>query len=339
MLFHGSAHTLNHPDTIAFMRVLRRTIDTFDDRERFLIGETNAPIQKARAHCGDQADGLNLVFLFKTLAMPLEAEPVREVIGTLNGAFQDPLLPTWVFSNHDRERRIGRLGNHRKKAALNIALQLTVRGVPFFYYGEEIGMEPEVIPLKTARDTLAMRFKWIPQILYDAIRFLTKESLDRDESRTPMQWNREPHAGFCPPEVAPWLPVGKHFQTICVAQQEKDPASLLNCFKRFATARRTTPALSSGDLQLIDPKDTGRDVVGFLRTTTVDRGLQRAVVFLNCSPHARKVRHPAREATALVSTEIDDPVVQGDCLRLRPWEGLVLLEGHTEQSCPSLPVK
>ena len=70
MLFHGTARTLNHPDTIAFMGVLRDTVDTFDKRERFLVGETNAPMNMAKAHCGEAGEGLNLVFSFKTLGTP-----------------------------------------------------------------------------------------------------------------------------------------------------------------------------------------------------------------------------------------------------------------------------
>ncbi len=72
-------------------------------------------------------------------------------------------------------------------------MQLTLRGVPFIYYGEEIGMPNVKFKLKTSEDPIGRKFSWFPMPqLSRLIRF----SLTRDRCRTPMQWNNEKNAGF-----------------------------------------------------------------------------------------------------------------------------------------------
>lgn len=100
------------------------------------------------------------------------------------------------------------------KAAVLAVILLTVRGVPTLYMGQEIGMSNTYIPAGTGGEIRTRRlsrfFKWIPEV---ANRRLA-ERLNRDEVRTPMQWDDTPHAGFCPApaRLAPrqsGLPVGQ----------------------------------------------------------------------------------------------------------------------------------
>ena len=332
MFFQTSERTLNHPDTLAFMKVLRRTVDAYDDPPRFMVGEVNASIEMARAHCatGDQADGLHLAFLFKSLTVKLEARALRELLALYEREFSEPLLPTWVFGNHDRARRISRLGGDLERAKLNAALQLTARGVPFLYNGEEIGMQQQRIPARQSQDPLALRMKWLPQVVFDAVRTIAHESINRDESRTPMHWSAGPHAGFCPAEAEPWLPVAPWHERAGrnVETQLRDPGSLLRCYQRFLRARRETPALNSGGFELLPEAVTGRSVVGYRRCAqSGDCAQQVVTVLLNCSPRLVSLAHPAPGARLLVSTVTARDGASGRDLALLPWEGLVLLEG------------
>ncbi len=323
MLFRGTAHTLNHPDTLEFMRELRRVVDDFDDRDRFLVGEVIAPLEQARAFCGDKADGLHLIFLFDSLTAPLSAASVRTLIERYERLFPDPLLPTWVFGNHDRRRRISRLDGSLEQAKLNVAWQLTARGVPFLYNGEEVGIEQHHLPVRESLDAVVHRFAAWPQPLFDLVCRLAGESLNRDECRTPMQWDATANAGFCPAEVTPWLPVTPSFRERNVASQQLDPDSLWHCYRRFLLARRTCAALRSGSLELLPASETPPDVVGWLRRSP--DGSEPAVVrvLLNFSEDATDVAVPGH-ATPWISTRARLPQVHRGHVRLRPREGLLL---------------
>lgn len=320
MLFQGSAHTLNHPDTLAFMKVLRQTVDGHDEQQRFMVGEVNAPIEMVRSHLGDQADGLHLAFQFRSLTTPLKAEKMRLLIHEYETVFPEPYLPTWVFSNHDRARRISRIGDSIAKAKLNAAWQLTARGVPFIYCGEEIGMPQARIPARESRDPLVLRMKWMPQIVYDAVRMVTGESVNRDESRTPMQWSPGANAGFCPEGRAPWLPTPLKTRGRSVAEQKDDKNSLLHCYKRFLAARSAHPALKRGNLTLIPAERTGRHVVGYRRETEEER----LIVLLNASAGASELSLDDGEWEMVVSTRHEAEGPENGIYRLAAWEGVIL---------------
>ena len=121
--------------------------------------------------------------------------------------FPEPYIPTWVFGNHDNLQRITILNNDVQKAKLNTAFQLTARGVPYIYYGEELGMASHHLPVKTSLNAVAAHFGWAPQWILNLVRDKAHFTINRDECRTPMQWNGEINAGFCPEGIKPWLPL------------------------------------------------------------------------------------------------------------------------------------
>ncbi len=117
------------------------------------------------------------------------------------------------LSNHDQERVMSQLGGNIDKAKLAAAIYLTLPGVPFIYYGEEIGMAG------------------------------TKPD---ENLRTPMQWNADAYAGFS--TVWPWYPVNSDYPTKNVAAQLADPNSLLNHYKTLIRLRSAFAALRTGQL-------------------------------------------------------------------------------------------
>ncbi len=321
MLFQARDRTLSHPDTLAFMGTLRSVVDEYSSPSRFLVGEVTGSMEQVRAHCGEGGDGLNLAFLFQSLATSLDARAMRDLMASYEELFPDPLLPTWVFANHDRMRRISRLGGDLDLARLNAAWQLTARGVPFLYYGEEVGMEQRRIPMRAGRDALALRMRWLPQLAVDALRRFAGESINRDECRTPMQWTSARNVGFCPDDTEPWLPPPADPGDRTVEAQLDDPGSLLACYRRFLHARRAHPALSRGALSLLPEAETGPRVVGYRR----EADGRAVVVYLNASADTADVPGDAT-GRCLVSTDPDRADVEGPRLRLHPWEGLVLGE-------------
>jgi oligo-1,6-glucosidase/alpha-glucosidase len=282
--FQRHVNTIDHPDTLAFARELRSMVDTFTDPPRFLIGEVFGDAATLRRYCGDDADGLHLVFLFQTLRTPFDGKGVRALVHELEEAFPEPFMPTYVFGNHDRPRSMHRLGDSQERAKLLAALQLSVRAVPFIYYGEEIGMGHHDIPLELGLDPVAARFGFVPQWVASFVRRYGI-LMNRDECRTPMQWHAGPNAGFSDKGTTPWLPLHPAHPEINVAAQDADPGSLLGCYRRLLALRRARPALHAGTLELLDAPGLSRSVVAYRRVHAEDE----VEVYLNFSAHPRKI--------------------------------------------------
>ncbi len=253
-------HTENTTDNIAFAQELHAVCAEYGDPDRILLGEVfGSPEVLREYHAG--GEGLDLVFLFDFLTYKYDAKWFADTIARFEQAFPAPMQPTYVLENHDRSRTLDRVGGDRAKAAVLAVVLLTVRGVPTLYMGQEIGMSNTYIPLDRALDPVASRFfKWIPEV---ANRRLA-ERLNRDEVRTPMQWDDTPNAGFCPAPVRPWLPVNPDYPSVNVAVERSRPDSLLNLYRSLLHLRRDTPALHRGSLELIAHLPEG--VLGFRRT-------------------------------------------------------------------------
>lgn len=322
--FQHHRHTIDHPDTIAFARELRAVIDAVGGPPRFLVGEVFGGAHTLRQYCGEAGDGLNLVFLFETLRMRFSGPAVRAMVEEFERSFPDPYTPTYVFGNHDRPRSIHRLAAHQAKAKLVAMLQLTVRGVPFIYYGEEIGMHNHDIPLHEGLDPVAARYRFVPQWLVESFR---KRGilLNRDECRTPMQWNDGPNAGFAPEGATPWLPVHSKSASINVAAQSQDPESLLSCYRSLLALRREEPALQAGSLEWLDAHGLPSRVVAYRRSLT-DGASPRAVeVYLNFSKRETTLDLPAAGGRSLFSNRRGDRSPAPGRYTLGSYEGIAIL--------------
>ncbi len=324
VFFKSSRMNLNHPDTIEFCKKLRKTIDEFHDPSRFMVGEIMASIPTIKKYLGKNADGLNLSFLFKSLNLTMNAKKVSKLIQLYEKKFPEPFIPTWVFGNHDMFRRISKLKGRMAKSKLNAALQLTARGVPFIYYGEEIGMEQADVNLKESRDPLTYHFSWIPSFAHSIIHKFG-QSIARDGCRTPMQWDDTENAGFSLPGVKTWLPITPSYKERNVAAQEKDPDSLFHCYKRFLSIRKKTPALHSGNLKIIPSKELPKNILGYIRSFTDQKQEQDIYVLLNFSNKTIRFMAPRTNFELLTSTAFNsNPFQQNGEMMLTPWEGIVL---------------
>jgi oligo-1,6-glucosidase/alpha-glucosidase len=321
--FQRPLHTQNHRDGFALARELRAVVDEFRDPPRFVVGEVFGATDVLREYCGPAGDGLHLVFLFKSLRTPFTARGFRELTTEIEAAFAPPLLPTYVFSNHDRPRSMERLGGDPARARLLAAFQLTVRGVPFVYYGEEIGLPHDGgLPFDQALDPLAARYRRVPGFVRPALR-RRGILLNRDECRSPMPWHDGPGAGFSPPGArAPWLRLHPRSAVVNVAAQRSDPTSVLSAYRRLIALRRSSPALTGGRLELLDPRADPRRVLAYRRAHEAEA----ARVFLNFSDRAAALDLRDHAGTRLRSSLDDSTRAAAGRETLRPWEALILFE-------------
>lgn len=254
--------TINTDDNIALAADLRAVVDEFGP-DRALLGEVfGSPATLRRYVRDDGRDGLHLVFLFDFLATGYRADKLRRLIDRYEQTFPAPLAPTYVLENHDRTRSLSRFAGDLDKARVMATVLLTLRGVPVIYQGQEIGMENHYIPLRDAKDPVpATIARWLPEFVNRQL----PERLNRDEVRTPMQWNADDGAGFTEAEVAPWLPLGDDARTRNVESEKRDPGSLLAWYRSLLRLRARQEALSTGALSLLpSPSD---DVILYERTS------------------------------------------------------------------------
>ena len=320
--FQEARHTLDHADTFDFARELRAVVDAAPGPPRFLVGEVYGPPRTLRKYCGDAADGLHLVFLFKSLQVPFSGPGVRALIASFERDFPEPLCPTYVFGNHDRPRSIHRLGNHAGKAKLLAALQLTARGVPFIYYGEEIGMRHHDIPSEHGLDPIASHFRFVPNWVARALR-RSGILINRDECRLPMQWDATAHGGFAHAGATPWLTAHPSTGEVNVAAQTDDPDSILSCYRRLLALRGRSVALQAGSLELVDLPRTPSSVVAYRRRYGEGDRAEVVEVFLNFSSREVRVTPAEPGDRAWLSTLRGHLEPAERTITLRGYEGLV----------------
>jgi oligo-1,6-glucosidase/alpha-glucosidase len=305
---------LNLPESIQFAKELRAVCDSYGDK--ILIGEIYGNHHLVKNYLGSEKnDGLGLVFNFEMLRFKFKASYFRKLIQNLEQSFPTPYMPVYVFSNHDRRRSMKRLRGDVAKAKLLHTLQLTTRGVPCMYYGEELGMTDGRIPYKKGLDPIAQKYKWVARFLTD----WADETLNRDEVRTPMQWNSTANAGFTKNHTA-WLPANKDFPQLNVEESLHNHSSLLNTVKKLLLLRKQSAALTHGSLQLLAEKDLPKGVLGYLRKD----GTEEVLVLLNFSKQPVSFTCPYTGQWQQLFALTPAATVQHENISLPPLGGLVL---------------
>jgi alpha-glucosidase len=259
------------PESVEAARELRRLTDAYS--ERMLVGEVYTDTrQDVVAFMGDGNDSLHLSFYLDFAACRWRAESFRAAVEWMEDNAPPAAWPCYYLSNHDLPRhytRLGRGGDAAARARVAAAMMLTLRGTPFIYYGEELGMPAGKIPRKYMDDPIGKRFWPIP--------------VGRDRSRTPMQWSADKHAGFSSAE--PWLPVGDSYRRSNVEEQKRDPDSLLSWYRRLIRTRKGRRALLAGSYRTVEGTPSG--VYAYLR----EAGEEKVAVFLNFTSRGRRVEH------------------------------------------------
>ncbi len=274
--FQQHKYDLNLPETFDFCLELRKVINEYEP-ERFLVGEVFGGIEQLRDYYGPENNSLNEVFLFEftSNALKFNINKIRKIISRIEKSIPYPYTPTYVYGNHDRDRYLSLLKGNIQKAKLLVTMQLTLRGVPYIYYGEEIGMENVKFKLKSSEDPIGQKFAKFP---YPQISNLIGFSLTRDRCRTPMQWSPEPHAGFSSnKETEPWLKVSNNSKLVNVEIQKENPASLLNIYKKLLKIRKEFNSLHEGELEFIKLEDLFKKVLAYRRVY----GNQEILIYLN----------------------------------------------------------
>jgi len=299
--------TRNRNKSHEVVRKLRELVDQYGDK--VLVGEifTMPPgDSEMAARYLDEGKGMHMAFDFSLIFNYWNARKYYKSIRKWYSHIPDNGWPCHVLSNHDLFRSIDRfpwLTHKDEKAKVAAALLLTLKGTPFVYYGEEIGMRNGKIKHRDIQDPFGKQY-WP---------FFT----GRDKARTPMQWDSSASGGFTTGQA--WLPVNEDAVHRNVEQQEKQASSLLHFYRALIHMRKKYPALQSGRWV---PLVTGqRGILAYARIQEEER----IVVILNFTGRRKKLVLPEHSfGYVILSTHRDqDQLHYFQDLRIFPYEATV----------------
>lgn len=233
---------------------------------------------------------------------------------------------TVFLSNHDNPRLVSSFGDDSAayrvpSAKLLATLLFTLKGTPFVYQGDELGMTN--YPFKGIEDfnDIEVLNKWkelvIPGKVSKELFLANITHTSRDNARTPMQWDNSPHAGFTSGDKT-WLAVNPNYAEINAAQETADPNSVYHYYQQMIALRARTPALIYGDFKDLDPNSA--TIFAYTRKL----GKASYLVILNFSAMPADYSLPSRmKALHLVIGNLAGHEKGGKTLQLAPWEARI----------------
>lgn len=254
------------PNIHKYLKELNET--TFGtDAEIITVGEmSSTSIENCYQYAGAESNELSMVFSFhhlkvdfmgneKWVLVPFDFQKLKNIIFEWQTKMSQHNAWNAVFwCNHDQPRVVSRFGNTEKYWKESAKMLATVvhclRGTPYIYQGEEIGMT-------NAGFTDISQYKDVESLNHFRIlqeKGLTEDNAysilqvhSRDNSRTPMQWNNEENAGFT--SGTPWIEVIKNYKDINAESQINDENSVFAYYKKLVKLRKDEDAISYGDFQ------------------------------------------------------------------------------------------
>ena len=290
-------YDLGHPDVHESHRRFRSVLDSYDTYP-MSVGEIHIfDLPEWASYYGEQLDQFHMPFNFHLMATEWDAPSLRAAIESILWNVPVGAWTNWTMGNHDEKRLATRLGpDNARLAALLI---LTLRGTPFIYYGDELGMADIHISPGEERDP------WGENVSY----------LSRDGARSPMQWSAEENAGFSTAD--PWLPVAPDYKSRNVDVELDDPSSMLNLHRRILSERKQSSALRIGSY-LTHPSST-EEVLVYRRESDGDT----KTVALNLSDEFQEVALTSGEVLISTADPHRNEVFKGG-LALSPREGVLI---------------
>ena len=307
----SEVYNRNQPEMYELLRDFRKVLDSYPHKTS--VGEIYTPPPGnpalAASFLGNGSDMLHLVFDFSLVFSFWKASSYHRIINRFYKKIPATGWPCFFLSNHDIGRSLNRMGwtfNRYEKAKLHAILLLTLKGTPFIYYGDEIGMENVNIPKKHIKDLYG-------KMLYPFFK-------GRDHSRTPMQWNSGKNAGFS--EQTPWLPVSESYAKINVETEEKDEYSVLGIYKKLLALRKEHPVLQNGDIRFINRGK--KNILIYSRRVEMEEMI--IVLNFNNKKTSAHVGHVGETSRIIFSTHCGTKMEKGEIM-LQPFEGVLVKKG------------
>lgn len=271
------AYDRDRPEMHGILRRMRKLLDSYDDKRMFvgeIMQDFPGNVLLPATYCG-QDDELHLAFNFMFLFSPWKAEKFFQIIKDFESALGDKNWPNYTLSNHDFPRHITRYEKGKDtmlRARLAACMMLTLRGTPFLYYGEEIGMKRQKVPFRQIQDPVGKKY-W-------------PFHPGRDPERIPMPWDGSANTGFTTGK--PWLPLYSEAKEVNVASQILEKNSLFHTYKKLIQLRKDRKSLRKGKIKILLSND--KQVLYYRRR----EGKEETYIFLNFSDKPVNVSYPRK---------------------------------------------
>jgi len=322
----GREHFLTQDGTHEILRELRR--DVLDHYDAFTVGEAPmVSIKDAKLLTDPEREELDMIFYFDHLQVDRLVE--KFVPTKFNATKLLKVLTKWqqklewsgvYLENHDQPRIISHYGNDgefwERSAKLFAIMLLTLKGTPFIYQGQEIGMTnfdykniKELNDIESLGVDRLLRSYWIPT----GLRWKWIAPSSRDNARTPYQWSSEEGAGFT--KGTPWLKINKNHRKINFKEQKNRTDSILTFYKKMIALRSASHTLKYGDFA---PAYTDKQVMSYTRTIT---GEEQFIIIFNLSDKPATSPFEGNLMGKVVVTNVGRANYDGN---LAPWEAVVL---------------
>ncbi|KAI4746916.1 alpha-glucosidase [Aureobasidium sp. EXF-12298] len=342
----GNAFYANGPRLHEYLHDIRKVLDEYDTitvGEMPFINDEDEIIRTV----GVQGS-LNMVFLFKILNMDnspgqskwsyqeWDATDMKRIHDQTQRLMIERGGWNAIFTeNHDGPRSISRFADDSDQwrdfaAKMLCTKSITLGGTEYIYQGQELGMRniPRDWSMDEYNDVESQSYWKAAQAQYannhrklDYARALLQLKA-RDHTRTPMQWNNAPHAGFCKSHIKPWMRVNDDYPNVNAARQIPDTESVLSYWKRCLKFRREhKDVFIYGGFQILDPED--KDVVAFRRYAEHESYVT-VTNFTGKHLEYKGLEEVDVEEWVIGNYELDTHNKRsGKVINLRPWEGAI----------------
>lgn len=338
----GLEYVASHPLHMNIDGVLDYVDDlcrnTFNRYDVMTVGEANGvSASQAREWVGAARGRLSMIIQFDHVNLwnsdphaRLDVCELKQLLSTWQETLEDVGWNALFLENHDMPRIVskwGDSGRHWRASATALAtMYFLMQGTPFIYQGQEIGMtNTRFSSIDDFDDVFAKnQFRLRTAKGESAAAVLDELSITaRDNSRTPMQWDASPHAGFS--TVTPWLKINPNYIRINAARQKDERDSVLNYHRRLIALRKAQPVLIQGRYSLLLEDDP--QIYAYVRSFEG----QRIVVICNLSDQAAQFRHRrfrVAHAGLLLANHAVEPHDPVNVLTLKPFEARVYRVGQ-----------
>ncbi|KAF1298479.1 glucohydrolase [Enterococcus sp. JM4C] len=310
---------------------------TFGGKDLMTVGETwGATPEIAKLYSNPERHELSMVFQFEHVGLdqehgegkdkwdlkPLNVAELKKVLSKWQVSLGNEGWNSLFWNNHDLPRIVSRWGNdtvYREQSAKMFAILLhMMKGTPYIYQGEEIGMTNYPIKdISEAEDieTINMYNERL------ALGFSNEELIEsinakgRDNARTPIQWDNSANGGFT--TGTPWLHVNPNYTEINVENNLKDPRSVFYTYKKLIELRKKNDLVVWGEYELLE--DTPEEIFAYKRTLDDETWL----VVANFSETPTQWTLPAEGKELIISNYDRSDVPTGEQI-LKPYEAFVI---------------
>ena len=320
MGFYGIEHYYYGPKLHNYLRELKK--EAFEPYQAFTVGETpGVGMQMSRLLTGEERKELDMVFSFDHLETPghvrfedyrYDLNYLKEYMIDWMENYGDNCWMSIFYENHDNPRMISKINpNPAAREVLGkllAMLQLTLKGTPFLYQGQEIGsINHAFTGIDQMKDVESINYyaELLP-VLGEKEAWKKIMSGSRDHSRTPMQWSYHKNAGFT--EGEPWLGTDLDYATWNVAMQREDSNSVWRFYQKLIQLRKEHKALVYGSFEAVNHKK--RDIFTYYRR--LDK--EEFYIEANISDHSLPCQ-PHDKTFCLLQSNYEDEAEQ-----LRPYE-------------------